>query len=45
MTFGFGFRGGDFYNPELDLQASAYSWQFIPIAGKIFSDIGTTACH
>jgi formylglycine-generating enzyme required for sulfatase activity len=22
-TFGFGFRGGDFYNPELDLRASA----------------------
>src|SRR5207244_2766663 len=23
----------------------SYSWQFVPVAGKTFTDSGTTACH
>jgi hypothetical protein len=29
----------------LTLRASSYSWQFVPEAGKTFSDTGSTACR
>ena len=29
----------------LKLQASSYSWRFVPEAGGFFTDSGTTACH
>jgi hypothetical protein len=30
---------------ELVLSPTSYSWQFLPVAGKTFTDGGTTACH
>jgi calcineurin-like phosphoesterase family protein len=30
---------------KLELQASAYSWQFLPEAGKTFTDAGTGVCR
>ena len=30
---------------KLTLHASSYDWQFVPIAGKTWSDSGTTQCH
>jgi hypothetical protein len=30
---------------QLTLRATSYDWQFIPEAGKTFTDTGTTACH
>jgi acid phosphatase type 7 len=30
---------------NLTLNADSYSWQFMPVAGKTFSDSGTTSCH
>jgi hypothetical protein len=30
---------------KLTLGASGYDWQFIPIAGKTFTDAGTGTCH
>ncbi len=30
---------------KLTLHASSYDWQFVPEAGKTFTDSGTTACH
>jgi hypothetical protein len=30
---------------KLTLRASDYSWEFVPIAGRTFTDAGTTACH
>jgi hypothetical protein len=30
---------------ELTLNASSYSWRFVPESGKTFSDTGSTACH
>lgn len=30
---------------RLTLGADAYSWEFLPEAGKTFSDAGSTACH
>lgn len=30
---------------KLTLGLSSYSWQFVPIAGKTFTDSGTGACH
>ena len=30
---------------KLVLSSGSYSWQFIPIAGKTFSDAGTGTCH
>ena len=29
----------------LTLDTLSYSWQFLPIAGKTFTDTGSTACH
>jgi hypothetical protein len=30
---------------KLTLRTGAYDWQFIPEAGKIFTDSGTGSCH
>jgi hypothetical protein len=30
---------------QLTLRSGAYDWQFLPEAGKTYSDSGTTACH
>jgi acid phosphatase type 7 len=30
---------------KLDLRASSYSWEFVPIAGQSFTDSGTGSCH
>jgi acid phosphatase type 7 len=30
---------------KLTLHATSYDWQFVPEAGKTFTDSGTTACH
>ncbi len=30
---------------ELTLHPTSYDWQFVPEAGKTFTDSGTTACH
>jgi len=30
---------------KLTLRAGAYDWQFVPIAGTSFSDVGTGSCH
>jgi hypothetical protein len=30
---------------KLTLRASSYDWEFIPEAGKKFSDAGSGACH
>jgi PKD repeat protein len=30
---------------KLTLSSTAYSWQFIPVAGQTATDSGTTACH
>jgi acid phosphatase type 7 len=30
---------------KLTLHASSYSWKFVPVAGKTYTDSGTTACH
>src|SRR5215203_1178779 len=30
---------------KLTLNATNYSWEFVPVAGKTFTDSGTTSCH
>jgi len=30
---------------KLTLNANSYDWRFLPVAGKTFTDQGTTACH
>jgi len=30
---------------KLTLHASSYDWQFVPVAGKTFTDAGTGAVH
>jgi acid phosphatase type 7 len=30
---------------KLTLHASSYEWKFLPVAGKTFTDSGTTGCH
>ena len=30
---------------ELKLKASSYDWKFVPVAGKTFTDSGSTNCH
>jgi hypothetical protein len=30
---------------ELSLHPTSYDWQFVPEAGKTFTDVGSTACH
>src|SRR5213078_756919 len=36
---------GTFGVLRLDLGDASYSWRFVPVAGKTFTDNGTTACH
>ncbi len=39
-------RNGDTYGVfKLYLYDDSYAWKFIPIAGKTFTDSGSTACH
>ncbi|HET9771641.1 MAG TPA: metallophosphoesterase [Acidimicrobiia bacterium] len=39
-------RNGSTYGVlKLTLHADSYDWQFVPVAGKTFTDTGTTACH
>ncbi len=37
--------GTDFGVLKLTLKAGSYDWQFIPIAGRTFTDAGTGTCH
>jgi acid phosphatase type 7 len=30
---------------KLVLEAGAYTWEFIPVAGKSYTDSGRQACH
>jgi predicted phosphohydrolase len=30
---------------KLTLHASSYNWEFVPVAGQSFPDLGTTNCH
>ncbi len=30
---------------RLNLRAGSYTWKFVPIAGKTFSDSGSDRCH
>jgi acid phosphatase type 7 len=30
---------------KLNLAAGSYSWKFVPIAGKSFTDSGSDRCH
>jgi hypothetical protein len=30
---------------KLTLHASSYGWKFVPVAGKTFTDSGSTSCH
>jgi hypothetical protein len=30
---------------KLNLAAGSYSWKFVPIPGKTFTDSGRTRCH
>ena len=30
---------------RLSLRAGAYDWEFVPEAGRTFTDSGTTSCH
>ncbi|HEV2670602.1 MAG TPA: PKD domain-containing protein, partial [Gemmatimonadales bacterium] len=36
---------GTFGVLKLTLDDTSYAWQFVPVAGKTFSDAGSTACH
>lgn len=39
-------RNGDTHGVlKLILGSSSYSWNFLPVAGKTFTDSGATACH
>jgi acid phosphatase type 7 len=38
-------KSGVFGVLELKLNASSYDWKFVPVAGKTFTDAGSTACH
>jgi PKD repeat protein len=38
-------NSGTFGVLKLSLDDASYSWQFVPVAGKTFTDNGTTACH
>src|SRR5690349_15368548 len=38
-------NSGTFGVLKLTLNDASYSWQFIPVAGKTFSDSGSTSCH
>jgi hypothetical protein len=30
---------------KLTLRPASYEWEFVPVAGKTFTDSGTTRCH
>jgi hypothetical protein len=30
---------------KLTLHPTSYDWKFVPVAGKTFTDSGTTSCH
>ena len=30
---------------RLDLSPTSYRWEFVPVAGKSFTDSGTADCH
>jgi hypothetical protein len=30
---------------KLTLHAAGFDWQFVPVAGKTFTDSGNQACH
>ena len=30
---------------KLTLNSTSYSWKFVPVAGKTFTDTGTTSCR
>jgi len=36
---------GTFGVMKLTLAEGSYSWEFVPEAGRTFTDSGTTACH
>jgi acid phosphatase type 7 len=38
-------KTGTFGVLELKLKASSYDWKFVPVAGKTFTDSGSTLCH
>lgn len=38
-------RSSTFGVLKLTLGASSYDWKFVPVAGKTFTDSGTTSCH
>src|SRR2546421_8599873 len=38
-------NSGTFGVLNLTLGDGSYSWQFVPVAGRTFTDNGTTACH
>jgi hypothetical protein len=39
-------RNGDTYGVlKLTLHSNSYDWQFVPEAGKTFTDSGTGTCH
>ncbi len=38
-------NGGTYGVLKLTLHPGSYDWQFVPEAGKTFTDQGTTACH
>jgi acid phosphatase type 7 len=30
---------------KLTLHATGYDWQFVPVAGSSYSDVGSASCH
>jgi hypothetical protein len=39
-------RNSDTYGVlKLTLNPTSYDWMFVPVAGKTFTDSGTTSCH
>jgi len=39
-------RNSDTYGVlKFTLHSNSYDWQFVPVAGKTYTDSGTTACH
>jgi hypothetical protein len=39
-------RNDDTYGVlKLTLRDSSYDWEFVPVAGKTFTDAGTASCH
>jgi hypothetical protein len=50
-TFGTPIANTEAYNTDtfgllkLTLYANSYSWEFVPVAGKTYTDSGTASCH